>query len=133
MTSWETVTASVENTGKSASDYVGMLFLSSTDAGPAPRPIKSLVSYARLHGIPVAGSQVLQLPLTLGSIARANEAGDLVIYPGDYKIALDVDETLTFNFTLRGQEAVIDSLPAPRDNYNYTVPVTVQPPSWEAH
>lgn len=42
-----TVQASVKNTGRRVSDYVGLLFLSSKNAGPAPRPTKRLVSYAR--------------------------------------------------------------------------------------
>jgi beta-D-xylosidase 4 len=127
-----TVQARVKNTGRRASDYVGLLFLSSKNAGPAPRPIKRLVSYARLHEIPVRGSQVLDLPLTLGSLARANEDGDFVIYPGKYELALDYDGRISFSFVLEGKPEVVEALPRPRDDYEFTVPVNVQGPSWGA-
>jgi beta-D-xylosidase 4 len=125
-----TVQARVKNTGRRASDYVGLLFLSSKNAGPTPRPIKRLVSYARLHEIPTGGSQALDLKLTLGSLARANENGDFVIYPGKYKLALDVDERISFTFELKGKPEVVESLPRPKDEYKFTVPVTIQPPSY---
>jgi beta-D-xylosidase 4 len=125
-----TVQARVKNTGRRVSDYVGMLFLSSKNAGPAPRPIKRLVSYARLHEVPVRGSQALDLPLTLGSLARANEEGDFVIYPGKYKLALDVDESISFTFELKGKPEVVEALPRPKDEYKFTVPVTIQAPSY---
>jgi len=125
-----TVQASVKNTGRRVSDYVGMLFLSSKNAGPAPRPLKRLVAYDRAHDIPVSGSQVLDLPLTLGSLARADENGDFVIYPGKYKLALDVDERISFSFELKGKAEVVEALPRPKDEYKFTVPVTIQPPSY---
>lgn len=125
-----TVQARVKNTGRRVSDYVGLLFLSSKNAGPAPRPNKRLVSYARLHDVQVGGSQNLDLPLTLGSLARADENGDMVIYPGKYKLALDVDERILFTFELKGTQEVVESLPRPRDEYEFTVPVTIQPPSY---
>lgn len=128
-----TVQARVKNTGRRMSDYVGLLFLSSKNAGPAPRPRKKLVSYDRLHEIPVRGSQALDLPLTLGSLARADENGDFVIYPGKYKLALDFDEWISFTFELKGKPEIVESLPRPRDEYEFTVPVTIQPPSYEAY
>ncbi|KAI9655956.1 MAG: hypothetical protein M1821_005017 [Bathelium mastoideum] len=127
-----TVGASVTNTGGLAnisSDYVGLLFISSSDAGPAPYPNKSLISYARAHDIPVGGSQNLSLPLTLGSLARADENGDLTIYPGDYSLALDIDAKLTFNFSLTGSQMVVDTLPRQASSYNFTVPVHPQGPT----
>jgi beta-D-xylosidase 4 len=125
-----TVQARVKNTGHHPSDYVGLLFLSSHNAGPTPRPIKRLVSYARLHEIPVHGSQVLDLPLTLGSLARANEDGDFVIYPGKYTLALDVDDCISFSFELKGKEEVVEALPRPKEEYGFTVPVNIQAPSY---
>lgn len=133
ITPFTTIKARVKNVGKAKSDYVGLLFLSSKNAGPAPRPNKSLVSYLRLNNIETRGEQVLDLPLTLGSLARADDDGNLVIFPGDYKIALDISESLTFTFSLRGAPAVIDTLPKPKPNYDFTVPVHIQPPSTVAH
>lgn len=105
------------------SDYVGLLFIASKNAGPAPYPKKSLVSYTRAHGIAPGSSQTLSLDLTLGSLARANKQGDLVIYPGDYEFMLDIDSRLTFKFSLTGNAMVIDKLPRQAASYNYTVPV----------
>lgn len=132
-TPFTSVSATVSNTGNHTSDYSGLLFLSSANAGPAPRPIKSLVSYQRLHEIPAKGKAQLDLPLTLGSLARADEDGSTTIYPGDYKLTLDVDSQLTFEFSLEGDAVVIDTLPKPKDEYEFTVPVHVQPPSFEDH
>lgn len=123
-----TVQARVKNTGRRVSDYVGLLFLSSKNAGPTPRPIKRLVSYSRLHEISVRGSQALDLPLTLGSLARADENGDFVIYPGKYKLTLD--DGIWFTFELKGKAEVVETLPRPKDEYEFTVPVTIQPPSY---
>ncbi|KAK4502317.1 hypothetical protein PRZ48_005742 [Zasmidium cellare] len=68
----------------------------------------------------------LELPLTLGSIARANENGDLVIYPGDYEITLDVEPKLKSKFRLTGPATVLEQLPRQAASYNYTVPVHPQ-------
>lgn len=109
-----TLTASVKNTGgpaNLASDYVGLLFLSSSDAGSAPRPNKQLVSYGRLHGVKVGSSQQLSLTVNLGALASADDNGNLYIYPGHYTLAFDIDAKLTFNFTLTGAATLLDSLP----------------------
>ena len=126
-------TAVVTNTGNRISDYVGLLFLSSPNAGPAPRPIKSLISYDRLHAIGVGCEKTLHLPLTLDSLARADENGDLTIFPGQYVIALDIDEKITFDFELTGEKAVIDTLPPLKAKYNFTVPVHMEPPASITH
>ncbi|KAE8368166.1 glycoside hydrolase superfamily [Aspergillus caelatus] len=132
-TPFTTVKVQVKNVGHRTSDYVSLLFLSSKNAGPAPRPNKSLVSYMRLHNIARGTDQVADLPLTLGSLTRADENGSLVIFPGRYKLALDNSESLTFEFTLKGSPAVIETLPAPDAQYNFTVPVHIQPASTKAH
>lgn len=135
ITPFTDVVASVKNVGGLASmtsDYVGLLFISSKNAGPAPYPNKSLVSYARLHDVPVNGTLKLTLPLTLGSLARADENGDLTIYPGDYMISLDINAKLSFNFTLKGEPLVVDVLPRQASSYNFTVPVHLEPLSTTA-
>lgn len=127
-----TFVASVTNVGhpiKIASDYAGLLFMKTTNAGPAPYPTKSLVSYDRLHEILVGGTQQLKLPITLASLARADESGDLVIHPGDYTLMLDIDSKLTANFSLKGEKMIIDALPRPAASYNFTVPVHIQAPT----
>lgn len=127
-----TLRAHITNTGRRhTSDYTALLFLSSPNAGPAPRPLKRLVSYARAHDLrPRGGSQTVDLPLSLGSLARADDNGDMVIYPGKYRLALDNDERAVVEFELEGKAAVVETLPRPRDEYEFTVPVTIQPPSY---
>lgn len=127
-TRFSSLSVRVTNTGQRASDYAGLLFLSSTNAGPNPRPIKSLVSYGRLKDIRPGQARELNLELSLGSLARADEAGNLVVYPGDYTLALDDDARVTFNFTLTGEQRIIDTLPS-YGQYNYTVPVNIAAPS----
>ena len=132
-TPWTSVSIDIENTGSRTSDYSGLLFLSSNNAGPAPQPIKTLVAFDRVHNITAGESQVLTLPLLLGSIARANINGDLTIFPGDYKLALDVNDSLNYEFSLTGDAVVIDTLPTPQKSYDFMVPVHIQPPSYQAY
>ena len=127
------VSISVNNTGAHQSDYSGLLFISSPDAGPAPRPVKSLVAFSRLHNLAPGAQAQLTLPLTLGSMARANQNGDLTIFPGNYTLALDIDASLTYNFSLTGSPTVIESLPLPKASYSYAVPVQIQPASNSTH
>lgn len=48
----QSFSVNIKNTGTGvASDYVALLFASSTNAGPTPHPNKALVSYGRLHNI----------------------------------------------------------------------------------
>jgi beta-D-xylosidase 4 len=123
---WTTVTVNVKNTGKRSSDYVGLLFVSTKNAGPAPYPNKWLGAYARLHGVAAGASQQVQLNLNLGALARANKNGDLVLYPGEYELLFDYDSCLTFKFKLTGKATVIDPLARQQASYNYTVPVHPQ-------
>ncbi|KAH8801465.1 exo-1,4-beta-xylosidase xlnD [Xylogone sp. PMI_703] len=132
-TSVATIKARVKKVGHEISDYVGMLFLSSHNAGQTPRPNKSLVAYMRLHNITTESHRVLDLPLTLGSLARAHENGNLAIFPGEHKIELDISGSLTFKCVLHGNPVVIDTLPVPDAHYNFTVPVHIEPASTGSH
>jgi xylan 1,4-beta-xylosidase len=108
------VVARVTNTGGLAglsSDYVGLLFVSTEDAGPAPYPNKSLAAYGRLHDIAIGDSQDLKLSIYLGCLARADTDGNLVLYPGSYTLTFDIDSKLSFNFTLSGKATVIENFP----------------------
>jgi beta-D-xylosidase 4 len=109
-----TVVVNVQNTGGKAnlaSDYVGLLFLSSTNAGPSPHPNKQLAAYGRAKSVGVGATQQLTLKVNLGSLARADTNGDRWIYPGSYTLTLDVNGPQTFNFTLTGQATQISTLP----------------------
>lgn len=62
----------------------------------------------------------------LGSVARANEGGDIVIYPGDYEMTTDVELKLSHRFGLEGPSSVLEQLPRQTDSCNHTVPVIPQ-------
>lgn len=110
LTPFLTLPISISNTGTTTSDYVALLFLTGS-FGPTPYPKKSLVAYTRLHDIKGGASSTAQLKLNLASLARGNEKGDLVLYPGDYKVVVDVDGKDEWSFTLKGEEAVLDRWP----------------------
>ncbi|KAG8164124.1 hypothetical protein KVR01_006042 [Diaporthe batatas] len=110
---WTTVSVNVQNTGDYASDHVALLFLRTPNAGPAPYPNKWLVSYARVHGLAPGKTQEVELDINLGALARADENGDLLLYPGDYEMMFDYDSQLTFNFTLTGSPTLLDALARP--------------------
>ncbi|OSD03373.1 glycoside hydrolase family 3 protein [Trametes coccinea BRFM310] len=107
----DTFSVRVTNTGKVTSDYVALLFVSGS-FGPSPHPNKQLVSYTRVHGLAPKKSTTVQLPVTLGAIARADESGAKWIYPGTYTIALDTDGALKHTFTLTGSAAKIATWPS---------------------
>jgi len=121
---FQTVPVNVTNTGNTSSDFVVLGFLSGS-FGPTPYPIKSLVAYTRLHNITVGTSQTGNLNLTLGSLGRVNEVGNVVLYPGDYSLVVDTDAKAMWNFTLTGEATVLDSWPAPPpfgNSRNRTIP-----------
>lgn len=102
----------IDNTGSPTSDYVALLFLSG-EFGPQPYPIKTLVAYDRAHNITGGSSGQVTLDLTLGSLSRVDENGNRVLYPGSYSLMLDLEPGLaTVNFTLTGEQAVLDKWPA---------------------
>ncbi|KAG9541396.1 glycoside hydrolase, partial [Aureobasidium melanogenum] len=105
-----TLSTTIANTGNHTSDFSALLFLSTSNAGPAPYPNKWLVSYARAHGVVPGQSQTVDLDISIGSLARADENGDLTVYPGKYKLAVDNDELLTAEFELAGEPVIVDRL-----------------------
>ena len=98
------------NTGRAASDYVALLFVSGA-FGPAPHPNKQLVAYTRVHGLAPKKSAIAELTVTLGAIARADENGDKWVYPGTYTVKLDTTGELTHTFTLTGEKALVADWP----------------------
>lgn len=111
LSPFDTFHASIKNTGKVASDYVALLFVSS-NAGPAPHPNKELVSYTRLHGIASGRSATADLAVTLGSIARADTNGSLWLFSGTYELTVDTSPSvLTHRFELTGEPAQISQWP----------------------
>jgi beta-D-xylosidase 4 len=113
------ISVNIKNTGGEAnlaSDYVGLLFISTENGGPSPYPNKELASYGRLHSIPVGSTQQLTFSLTLDNIARTDVNGNRYVYPGDYTLALDYDSKITFNFKLTGTAKLIDAFPPQLSN-----------------
>lgn len=106
-----TFSAKVTNTGKIASDYSAMLFVSTT-SGPTPRPIKWLVGIDREATIAPGASRTINIDVPVGVLARADPVtGDLIIHPGDYSLALNVDASVTANFTLTGTPVTTQKWP----------------------
>jgi beta-D-xylosidase 4 len=106
------VPISVTNTGSRASDYVALGFLAG-DFGPAPRPIKTLATYKRVFGVQPGQTQTAELEWKLESLARVDEKGNRVLYPGTYTLLLDQPARANVTFTLTGEETVLDIWPQP--------------------
>ncbi|KIJ31884.1 glycoside hydrolase family 3 protein [Sphaerobolus stellatus SS14] len=102
----------VQNTGHTQSDYVALLFANGT-GGPAPHPNKELVSYTRLQGINPGQTVTATLPVTLGSIARADVNGNMWVFSGTYTVTLDTPGILSHTFKLTGKDVQISIFPQP--------------------
>ncbi|KAM7197555.1 putative exo-1,4-beta-xylosidase bxlB [Rhypophila sp. PSN 637] len=102
----------VKNTGKATSDYVVLAFLSG-EYGPKPYPIKTLASYARLSGLKPGKKVETKLKWNLGNLARHDENGNTVLYPGTYTVTIDEPTLTSFKFKLEGEATVLDKWPAP--------------------
>ncbi|KAL7940173.1 glycoside hydrolase family 3 protein [Trichoderma barbatum] len=115
LTESDTFHINVENSGSAASDYVALLFLKSSDSGPQPYPLKTLVSYARSHEIQPGATTTLDLKVNLGQVARNDASGNLVLYPATYRLEVDVEgaDGPTAGFQIQGAEAVLDQFPQP--------------------
>ena len=111
---FDTFTIDVINTGNATSDYVALLFLKTTNAGPKPYPIKTLVGYTRASRIQPHETSQVNIDVTLGSVARTNERGDLVLYPGSYTLEVDVGKEFpTIGFEVNGPEQALERFPQP--------------------
>lgn len=55
-------------------------------------------------------------------MARADENGDLTVYPGKYQLAINNDELLKAEFELVGEPVIVDRLTR-QGVYEYTVSV----------
>ncbi|KAJ4292466.1 hypothetical protein N0V90_009128 [Kalmusia sp. IMI 367209] len=105
----------ITNTGDTTSDYVTLAYLAGT-FGPAPHPKKSLVAYQRLFSIDGGSSTTANLNLTLGSLARVDQKGNKVLYPGDYQLLVDNQPLTSVAFSLSGDQAILDEWPQPPAN-----------------
>ncbi|KAJ5490745.1 exo-1-4-beta-xylosidase xlnD [Penicillium diatomitis] len=103
-------TADIKNTGKVESDYTAMLFINTT-AGPAPYPNKWLVGFDRLGSIKPGKSDSMVLPITLDDVARVDELGNRIVYPGKYELALNNERSVVTSFTLTGNATTLAKWP----------------------
>lgn len=110
-----TVTVSVENTGAVQSDFVALVFANGT-YGPEPRPLKELVGYGRIRGVEPDGEAEAEVSLTLGDIARVDDAGNTVLYAGKYTLQVDVPVRDTLEFEISGEDATLDEWPQPPED-----------------
>jgi len=107
----EPLPISVVNTGNRTSDFVALVFAAS-QAGPKPYPIKSLAAYGRLRNVTSGQTSTAALNWTLGSLARHDEQGNTVLYPGNYTLMLDQPTQMTTNLILTGDAVILDKWPA---------------------
>lgn len=109
-TSQSSLEVNVTNIGSVTSDFVVLTFVSG-NFGPEPQPLKSLVAYQRLFNITGGSSLIAALNVTLGALARRNENGDEILYPGQYRMLIDVPTQATWDFQLTGEQYVLDRWP----------------------
>ena len=102
----------VTNTGNRTSDFVVLAFIKG-DVGPAPYPLKTLISYTRVRDIHRSETKTTSLLLTLASLARINDKGNTVLYPGKYKLMLDEPTQTEIELLLEGEETMLDEWPQP--------------------
>ncbi|KAI3585739.1 glycoside hydrolase superfamily [Fusarium oxysporum f. sp. albedinis] len=104
------IQVSVKNTGRITSDFVSLVFIKS-EVGPKPYPLKTLAAYGRLHDVAPSSTKDISLEWTLDNIARREENGDLVVYPGTYTLLLDEPTQAKIEVTLTGKKATLDKWP----------------------
>lgn len=100
----------VQNTGTRKSDYVALAFVKA-DVGIKPYPLKTLVSYTRLRGIEPSATATGKLTWSFGELARRDEDGNTVLYPGEYTVLLDEPTRTETTFTLVGEAVMLDEWP----------------------
>jgi beta-glucosidase len=79
------VDAEVRNTGSRAGDEVAELYL--TFPKVAGAPLRALRGFARVH-LAAGASQAIHFDLNMRELSMVNEAGDRMVAPGDYQIAV---------------------------------------------
>jgi xylan 1,4-beta-xylosidase len=108
---FKSLPVSVKNAGGRTSDYVVLAFLTG-EYGPKPYPIKTLAAYTRLREISAGEQKATVLTWSLGDIARHDEQGNTVLYPGKYKVLIDEPTVGEAEFELTGEPVVLDAWPA---------------------
>ncbi|GAP88206.1 putative glycoside hydrolase family 3 protein [Rosellinia necatrix] len=112
LCTFDPIVISVKNTGNVTSDFVALAFLSG-EYGPAPHPIKELAAYTRLRGIGAGETSEANLTMKLGELARVDSNGNTILYPGEYRVLLDVPTQDQITFELTGEPKVLIEFPQP--------------------
>jgi beta-D-xylosidase 4 len=102
----------VTNTGNRTSDFVALAFIKGNN-GPAPYPRKTLISYTRVRDIKGSEQKMASMDLTLGNLARVDQMGNTVLYPGEYTVMLDEPTNAEVKVVVKGEETVLDKWPQP--------------------
>ncbi|KAK1540395.1 glycosyl hydrolase family 3 N terminal domain-containing protein [Colletotrichum paranaense] len=108
-----TVAVTVTNAGKVTSDYVALLFLTS-DAGPEPRPLKTLAGYTRFRSIQPGQAAVKEVVITVERLVRVDVLGNRVLHPGSYEVFVDLDKKAVHKFHVGGPAVVVEKFPQPK-------------------
>jgi len=102
----------VRNEGDRGSDYSVLAFVSG-DYGPLPRPRRELMGYGRARDIGCGETRRVELGVRLGGLTRWDERGRRVLWPGKYKVVVDLEPGLAeVEFEIVGEEAVVEWFPA---------------------
>ncbi|KAG9253969.1 glycoside hydrolase superfamily, partial [Emericellopsis atlantica] len=101
----------VTNSGERTSDFVALMYVKSEN-GPEPHPIKTLSAYSRLQEIKAGETRRARLGWKLANLARVDEQGNTVLYPGTYTLMLDEPAQASIEIKLTGEEAILDDWPA---------------------
>ncbi|KAI1170288.1 glycoside hydrolase family 3 protein [Nemania sp. FL0916] len=112
LCNFEPIEIAVKNTGKVTSDFVALAFLSG-EYGPAPHPLKELAAFTRLKGIAAGQTSEATLTIRLGELARVDDHGNTILYPGQYRVLLDVPTQHEIAFELTGEPKTLIEFPQP--------------------
>jgi len=104
----------VKNNGTVKSSHVVLAFLHA-EAGPKPYPKQMLVGYKRFNELGGGQEVKFELGVELGSLARTDESGSKVLFPGTYEVWLgnEPGEGQKTRFVLTGQPEVLEKFPQP--------------------
>jgi beta-D-xylosidase 4 len=106
------IPVTITNIGNRTSDFVALTFIKG-EVGPAPYPLKTLISYTRVRDVKGSQTKSAEMQLTLGNLARVDEMGNTVLYPGEYTVLLDEPTNAQIKVVVKGEETVLDKWPQP--------------------
>jgi beta-D-xylosidase 4 len=70
-----------------------------------------LVGFDRLATITPGSSSTFEVPILLSALARVDESGDKVLYPGNYELALNNERSVVVEFEFTGRPVVLEKWP----------------------